>query len=233
MWKFDWDLYFDSTPKLSSEWEDNTCGALNNDIVSYNTLKDKFIHWTFANPEEVLADQRRLQELRKCIDNTKKGLSWLKLETKEIISWNENIDNSIISISIDFIKDIEGPYIPISKWDNSQYTWWYWTKAPWKWLSISKKQAMIELQEKINSILSSLNKEKWFLGLNKNQKISLISFFYNVGLTKKWKENLMYRLRNWYLKAATNMMLEYKYAGWKHNEWLLSRRKKEVNKFWS
>jgi len=228
-------------------------------LKEYDRLKTKLygFWWSYENKQEVLQDEYRLKKLWICnawriwlrelnekIDDktipvkneweSEKGLSWLKKEAqkKEIISWNENIDKLLLSKITDFLVWLEW-FIKISKWDHWQYSWWYSTKAP-KWgLEISKEKAMIELQKKINNIFSSLNKEKWFPGLNENQKIALISFFYNVGLTKKWKENLMYRLRNWYLKAATNMMLEYKYTSWKHNEWLLSRRKKEVNKFWS
>jgi len=224
-----WDLYFDFTP---NNWKDKECDSWNNTRADIKDLEDKLKKRPYTNEKEVLADQKKLKELKKCIYHTQQDVSWLKKQVQGKSSI-ENVDKLFLAEISEFIKKREGKLISISKWDNKQYTWWYWTKAPWKWLFISEEQALSELKEKVNKIIISLNKEKWFSGLNKNQKISLSSFFYNVWLSKWWKENLMYRLRNNFLKAATNMMLEYKYAGWNHSTWLLDRRKKEVNKFWS
>jgi GH24 family phage-related lysozyme (muramidase) len=84
--------------------------------------------------------------------------------------------------AISFIIKNEG-YIPISKWDNSQFTWGYGTKAPRGGLLISRRQAMEELVnevEKIDRYLINLFGER-FTSLSEGRKTVLIDIMFNVG----------------------------------------------------
>lgn len=156
-----------------------------------------------------------------------------KKETSRLRDEIENgIDKSLITKAADFIIKHEW-FSHTSYNDWKQYSRWYWTKAPWKWKYISKNDARKELIQKTNEVVDYLSMQDWFIILNENQKIALISFFYNNWqyLVNARNNHLMYRLRNWYYKAAANMMLEYNKMDWKVLNWLKNRRKAEYELF--
>ena len=106
-------------------------------------------------------------------------------------------------------------------------------------INISKQKAREELKTHVLKVEKFIDSE--FPNINSNQKIALISFFYNNWTSKKWKSNLMFRLKNmwenvkwiWYIKplSIANVMLKYDKAWGEKLAWLTKRRKKEVELF--
>lgn len=186
-------------------------------------------------------------------NHVEKHFNWDLISSLEIITtklwidiniskYNKNLNNNpeiyILEGSIDLITKYEG-FAEISKWDTKHYSWWYGTKAPKWWLKISKTDARIELLKEIEKVKNFIEKE--YPQLKNNQKISLISFFYNNWLWKKWKENLIYRLENlgkhieWigviWPNAVTNIMKQYVISWWKKLKGLERRRNEESKIF--
>ena len=176
-------------------------------------------------------EEKRKEEIRKRKEEKEK-IAEKKLH-REI-----QIEEYIVNEAADLIIKYEW-FLKKSKWDNIQYTRGYWTKAPWKNKYINKNDAKKELLKDVEKVKKYL--EKYFPNINTNQKISLISFFYNNWTSSRWKENLIWRLKNmnkeikwiWKIKpeSISNIMLKFKKSWWKVLKWLENRRKDEVIKF--
>lgn len=79
----------------------------------------------------------------------------------------------------DLIIGFEG-WIPISRWDNKQYSWGYGTAAPGPGLSITEAQARAELRDHVQADYNYLSR-LITVSLNANQWAALLSFSYNEG----------------------------------------------------
>ena len=161
------------------------------------------------------------------------------IEQKKIDKQKEIVKELfILEEALDLIISHEW-FIHKSKWDRTQYSWWYGTKAPWKNKYITKEKAKKELVIKVWKVKNYIDKH--FSDLNKYQKIALISFFYNNWTWSKWKTNLIYRLKNmnkhvkWVglikPKSVANMISKYDISWGKKLEWLTKRRKEEAKLF--
>lgn len=181
---------------------------------------------------EIKNEEKKQKKLVKQIKEKKEKIAEIKLH-REI-----QIEEYIVNEAADLIIKYEW-FISKSKWDTTQYSRGYWTKAPWKDKYINKIDAKKELLKDVQKIKKYL--EKYFPHINTNQKISLISFFYNNWTSKKWKENLIWRLKNlnkevewiWKIKpeSVANIILKYNKSWWKVLEWLKRRRLHEAGIF--
>lgn len=191
--------------------------------------------------EEIVIEIKKLKNW--LIEETQNEIWKLKteLEPESKMESSRKIENDsdILQKATDFIIKHEG-FAPISKWDGWQYSWGYWTKAPWKGLKINRQRAKEELNTHVLKVEKFVTEN--FPNMNDNQKISLISFFYNNWISEKWKENLLYRLKNmwkhieelwWIIKpiSVANMILKYTYSWWEELEWLENRRNAEAKLF--
>lgn len=79
----------------------------------------------------------------------------------------------------DFIAQFEG-FISVSKWDYKQYSWGFGTKAPGPGLSITREQALQELNNHVQQDYTYLA-PLVLVPLNNNQWAALLSFSYNEG----------------------------------------------------
>jgi GH24 family phage-related lysozyme (muramidase) len=142
--------------------------------------------------------------------------------------------NYILEKSLDLIVKYEG-FTQVAKWDRTHYSRWYGTKAPYAWAKITKKDAKKELHNKVKDIIEHVSTN--FPHTNINQKISLVSFFYNNWTSKKWKTIFLHKLENMWKKVSAysvaDTMWEFITSGWKKLRWLERRRNEEVALFLS
>ena len=142
-----------------------------------------------------------------------------------------------LDAAAEFIKDREW-FLEESMWDYQQRTRGYWTKAPGKKARITKPQAKRELMEYLYQLHQNIKDfilPKYREKLTKNQKIALLSFGYNVGFWG-FKEAFPYLATHEYTfekieKLIPERMMQYVYANGKKLEWLVNRRKKEIDLF--
>ncbi len=144
----------------------------------------------------------------------------------ESLSWEQK--------TLALIKHFEW-FSPKSYWDYKQWSYWYWSKSPWKWTTITESEASSLLENKIKSnynIEIELNK-RWmsdvYKKLGNNQKAALSSFIYNLWPAKL--DNLKTVLESGNSQAVSSEMLQYNKAWWNILKGLVSRRKTEANLF--
>ncbi len=179
-----------------------------------------------------------LEKYKKNIEKNKKIKLAKEKEIEEKKILEEKEKNYVLDEATNLIIRHEW-FSKISKWDKKQYSWWYWTKAPWKGLIINKLKAKIELKNKI--LKTKQYVEKYFPNITKDQTVALISFFFNTWTSSKWKENLIWRLKNmnkhvkwiWIIKpeSVANMIVKYTNSWWKELDWLITRREEEKKYF--
>lgn len=175
-----------------------------------------------------------LQKRQNKLDNEKKILEYQKEEKQRQKDIIKNKELYIVNEALNLIIKYEW-FIKNPKWDRTHYSRGYWTKAPWKYWTITRLKAKNELKNKVIKIKKFI--EKSFPNINTNQKIALISFFYNNWTWSKWKSNLIWRLKNlnkevewvWIIKANSiaNMLTQYTKNWWKELAWLVKRRNTE------
>ena len=138
---------------------------------------------------------------------------------KETTTKNEDIEEK----AFNFIKNFEW-FKAKAYWDYKHCSIGYWTTTR----NCSEK--ITEAEAKKRAILKIKNIRKTFnlYSLDDNLEIALISFSYNVWSPPK---NFQWYVKNGYINWLKNLMLKYKYAGWKYLKWLEKRRKAEVNLF--
>ncbi len=140
-------------------------------------------------------------------------------------------DDKLIEEAVEFIIPLEG-FNPKAFWDYKQYTNGYGTKAKSESEVIDKNIAKERLKQEVKKNLEYLKKKEYYTNLNKNKKISLLSFLFNVGNGGLNNTGLDKTLRGNYTKESIEKEFQkWIYAGGKVLEGLVKRRQKEYNKF--
>ena len=149
-----------------------------------------------------------------------------KTETKKVVvakkettTKNEDIEEK----AFNFIKNFEW-FKAKAYWDYKHCSIGYWTTTRNCSEKITEAEAKKRAIQKIKNIRKTFN----LYSLDDNLEIALISFSYNVWSPPK---NFQWYVKNGYINWLKNLMLKYKYAGWKYLKWLEKRRKAEVELF--
>ncbi len=222
-WKMVWSILRDNklkyeAPNVTILWWNYNPKNLVEWLKIYNKkVWDKNYVFVWSTKEQ----EQEFYKLTKLRNSKKK-------ENKEKKEYN------VIEHAINLIQNFEW-FHEVSYSDYKQYSRWYWTKAPWKWAKITKSLAKQELKREVNKINQYITKEYWNT-LTSNQKVSLISFYYNLWTGTRWKENFTAKLRNfskWKIKATkvAEHMKKFKRAWWKVIDWLVKRRNAEAELF--
>lgn len=140
----------------------------------------------------------------------------------------------LLDLAESFIISQEG-FIPVSKWDNKQYSWGYGTRAPGPGLSITQSQAQSELEKFVQADYNYL-KSLITVDLNANQWAALLSFSYNEG--KGNADNLVTNINNQdWEQLAAQWRLYNKYTdangNLQYSSNLAQRRENELALFFS
>lgn len=150
---------------------------------------------------------------------TKTKTKKVVIAKKETTTKNEDIEEK----AFNFIKNFEW-FKAKAYWDYKHCSIGYWTTTRNCSEKITKEEAKKRAILKIKNIRKTFN----LYSLDDNLEIALISFSYNVWSPPK---NFSWYIKNWYVNWLKNLMLKYKYAGWKYLKWLEKRRKAEVELF--
>jgi GH24 family phage-related lysozyme (muramidase) len=210
-------------------------------------LRIKFVtDWWTNNEQDILKKQDEYFKESKILKDGYTRNRWLitnetKISKNKILKEQKEKtkDINVIKEVTNFIITEEG-FSKESYFDFKWYTWWYWTKAPWKNAQITKNKAKTELQKEVSKISDFVKQE--FPRLNKNQQVSIISFIYNTGMPMPNNKNLKFLLKNvwkninWKMittKLVTNALMDEHDKPGRLLKWLTTRRKKEIKYFWN
>lgn len=154
------------------------------------------------------------------------------IETKEVIQSHvnfvlhaeasEKVDESwkIIREAMDMIKELEWVRYK-AYYDHKQWSICYWTKSTY-WATASHDQCHNLLWLRVASELERINKiAPW---LERNKKVALISFMYNVW----FKKHILQYAKKWDDASVVYLMSQYNMGGWKYLQGLQNRRYKEI-----
>ncbi len=135
----------------------------------------------------------------------------------------------IMDIAGQFIISEEG-FMPVSRWDNKQYSWGYGTRAPGNGLPISEAQARQELQAYMQNDYTAL-KPLLTVELNPNQWAAWLSFSYNLGRGNA--DNLVNNINAGDWDALRSQWMQYTNANGVYSASLAARRERELDLFFS
>lgn len=129
-------------------------------------------------------------------------------------------DSYIIDRATEFLKEHEGVRYT-AYWDFKQRSICYGHSSKY-WETKTLEECEIQLRQRVTTELERINRfADW---LNSNQKIALISFYYNVG----FRYDVMQYAKRWDHKSVTYLMSLYNVAWGKWNRGLQNRRYKEI-----
>ncbi len=224
---------FGSTYKSPDNWKTNSSQNTTPRITVYTTSQPS------QTPENTTGSPQNEQNP----SSQKETPTGVQIE---IIHPNKSPDDPIetteskedlLKSAAEFIKTQEG-FLPTSQWDHKQRSRWYGTRAPGPNLTIDRQRAEKELTQHLETLLRQIEgfvNDQYWEKLNKNQKIALLSFAYNVGLGN-FKEAFPFLAQpntpfEEIKTKIPKIMEKYVYASGKKLQGLVNRRKREINLF--
>lgn len=138
-----------------------------------------------------------------------------KVEVKKVSDWKTD--------SMHFIADFEW-FRECAYYDSKQWSIWYGTKS-FPWECITRDQAIQRKKDHLHALYQLVDRTCY----NDNQKISLVSYMYNVWVNAMGIQSYVKDCNH---KRIVFIMNTY---GWtikgKWSNWLAKRRNIEINKF--